>query len=382
MKKILISILCLITINVQGQTEEERIDKLSELAYDYCEDGKFREAIPYLDTLVNLEPDYYFYYATLSDIHFDLKEYGKGLEYIEKAYEREKSEQLFYLLIYRYFQTFNEDKALKLFDSIPPNIAQSKTKILFTTKALCYRALGEYDKAFKVYKELLKLRPNSSEALTGMGFVYEMTGNEEESIYYYQLALEKDQTEYEETMILISLKKYDEAEAILDTLINKTKEERVIVGWLNIKGVNLMAQKKFKQAAKTFKKALSLDNNTDMAKSRNFLAYCEIRDSNYQNALNLLDTTIQVFPNFYDAIANRARALMKLGKFDEALKEVNKAIELKPKRAYAYMVRGMIAFEQDHYETACVDYFNATGRYGDYLHPTEEFFIDIYWFCN
>ena len=74
-----------------------------------------------------------------------------------------------------------------------------------------------------------------------------------------------------------------------------------------------------------------------------------------RDAENLLRKAIDAAPNRSDLYALRARARDSSGKFDAALEDANKYIELEPKDAYGYLTRSRIYISLDKPEMALAD---------------------------
>jgi tetratricopeptide (TPR) repeat protein len=74
-----------------------------------------------------------------------------------------------------------------------------------------------------------------------------------------------------------------------------------------------------------------------------------------RDAENLLRKAIDAAPTRSDLYALRARARDSSGKFDAALEDANKYIELEPKDAYGYLTRSRIYISLDKPEMALAD---------------------------
>ena len=65
-----------------------------------------------------------------------------------------------------------------------------------------------------------------------------------------------------------------------------------------------------------------------------------INEERWEEALAELDKAIELDPNLAEAYNNRGRAYSELGQYEQALTEYNKAIRLNPNNAVAYYNRG------------------------------------------
>jgi len=62
----------------------------------------------------------------------------------------------------------------------------------------------------------------------------------------------------------------------------------------------------------------------------------------YQDALADAAKAIQIDSKFARGYATRGAALYKLGRNDKALRDCNVAIQIDPNHGYAYLIRGLI----------------------------------------
>jgi tetratricopeptide (TPR) repeat protein len=77
--------------------------------------------------------------------------------------------------------------------------------------------------------------------------------------------------------------------------------------------------------------------------------------TDYQYILDDFQTSIDLDPKFPFTWFNRAFILSKLGRYDEAISNLDKAIELQPDFAEAYFNRGLIKIYQDDTEGGAID---------------------------
>lgn len=62
----------------------------------------------------------------------------------------------------------------------------------------------------------------------------------------------------------------------------------------------------------------------------------------YADAVNYYNKTLELFPNYFDAYFHRSRAYLYDMKFDEALADCNKSIEIEPLNKDAYSLRAFV----------------------------------------
>jgi Tetratricopeptide repeat len=90
----------------------------------------------------------------------------------------------------------------------------------------------------------------------------------------------------------------------------------------------------------------------------------------YQEAVQAFDEAVRLDPKLTGAWANRAHALIRLGKLDEAVASANKALELSnvPKtRAVAHLALGLVAARRGNLKDAEAAYQEALAERFDYV---------------
>lgn len=75
-----------------------------------------------------------------------------------------------------------------------------------------------------------------------------------------------------------------------------------------------------------------------------------------EKALKDFNRAIEIDPTRADAYLGRANTLNTLGRYEEALRDYNQAIEIDPKIANAYVNRGSVHSHLEQYEKAIADY--------------------------
>ena len=84
-----------------------------------------------------------------------------------------------------------------------------------------------------------------------------------------------------------------------------------------------------------------------------------INEGQYEQAVIELDMAIEIDPNSADAYLNRGIAYFYLGKYDTAITDLTKAIELDPNNATAYNYRAGCYSYKRKYDIALNDYYKA-----------------------
>ncbi len=116
------------------------------------------------------------------------------------------------------------------------------------------------------------------------------------------------------------------------------------------------ADSDFQKAAK-----LPLDENTRYVLLV-YRAVLRIRTDRCTDAIADLQAAIRLKPNAYQAFVNMANAYRRLGKLDQAVAQLNHAIQLEPGLAHLYRLRARLQLERKEQELALVDFNQAIGR--------------------
>ncbi|MDE0637893.1 MAG: tetratricopeptide repeat protein [Candidatus Poribacteria bacterium] len=94
-------------------------------------------------------------------------------------------------------------------------------------------------------------------------------------------------------------------------------------------------------------------------------AYDAYQTEKYQNAIVDYDKAIELEPGKSSHYYFRAEAKVELGQYREAITDYNKAIELEPNDSYNYIQRAEAKVELGQYEEAITDYDKAIELYPD-----------------
>lgn len=129
--------------------------------------------------------------------------------------------------------------------------------------------------------------------------------------------------------------------------------------WL-YKGMAEHGLSKYREAIKSFNKAIEKNQDMPEAYSRKGLAYYKLEE--YENALECFEKALGIDSNY--AFAHNAKGLVyfQLRKYDEAIKCHNKAIELDPSDKWPFENRGYAFLHQKKYEEAIKDFNEALKR--------------------
>ena len=190
--------------------------------------------------------------------------------------------------------------------------------------ALVLHNQGRLTEADAIYRELLQLQPNHSEALRLLATLTAQRGLFTEAVVLFDQALaispDNSMLLYNRGLALQELKRYDDALA-------------------------------------SYAKTVAVNPHYADAHNNRGVIFKELK--RYEEALSSYDRAIAVKSGYADAYYNRGNVLLELKRFREALLSYEKAIALKPDYARAHWSRGNIFEGMRRYEEALSSYEKA-----------------------
>lgn len=185
--------------------------------------------------------------------------------------------------------------------------------------ALKHHQAGNLEQAARLYKEILRFRPDNVPALDLLGVVYYQLGN-------YDLAIE-------------SIKKslhfnHDNPEAY------------------NHLGGALKAKGEIDEAVACFQRAIAL--NPNLAEAYFNLGNTLAAKGQFDDAITHYRRAIGINPNFFAAYYNLGNALQDKGNADEAIISYQKALKLNPDSADIYDALGILLQEKGETDKAII----------------------------
>ncbi len=243
--------------------------------------------------------------------------------YLEKAIELNPNDAKAYLLLVNvYEQAGDMDKAKKALataDEKDPNNPQVKLHL-----ALFAEQDGKLDQAEKLLKEALKIDTAYAEAYKELGFVNFERGKKLEEKF------DKAKTKKEKESIKKDIQKYYKAAAEnFDKATNL--DDKLDEAWLNL-GISYIKLEKLPEAVKALEKYTSMKGNdyNGWFLLAGALAASEDK-ADHEKALEAVNTAISI-KETPDAYNLKGAVLKKLKRKKEAMKAFKKAMELEAKK--------------------------------------------------
>jgi tetratricopeptide (TPR) repeat protein len=184
-----------------------------------------------------------------------------------------------------------------------------------------------YDEAKKYFKKVTEINPDYKEAYYGLGMVYGYQDNYEVAKVYFDKAINVDQK-------FLSAWKWrgivlDEMNLYIEALENFTQAIEIDPNDIDL----------YIRRANTYKKNKNIDKaiadlqyafEMDQKNPRILMylgdIFADVNDN--QNAFDYYNKAIKINPEYAEAYANRARIWTKLNKLENALEDLDKAMEV------------------------------------------------------
>eukprot|EP00039_Didymoeca_costata_P026882 m.16911 g.16911 ORF g.16911 m.16911 type:complete len:498 (+) comp5836_c0_seq2:186-1679(+) len=308
-------------------------------------------------------------------------QYRKAIELYSKAIEGAPEEAAYYnnraaaLMMLQDFKAGLEDA------KVAAKLSPATTKYL-ERMARCFSALGMASDAQRTYMKVLEIDPNSAAAKKEVGDLGQVDQFRKQAIMAIanghfnsaislldralQLTPADDSLKLLQAEVYLKQKKFGEAERIsagvLRREINNTEA-------LYVRGLCMYGMGELEKAQDHFTRALRGD--PDHSKSRTQLKLTKalagkkkqgnefFKSGKYEEALTAYDEALAIDSNNTEIASklyyNKAIALSKLRRNEEALRDCNKALELDPSYVKALVKRARLKIELENYEEAVRD---------------------------
>ena len=288
---------------------------------------RFDEGIGYMEQALAIEPDNVRLYQILALGHVGKRDFAQAIEYYEKASAIDPGNQELYIAIATLLEASKEiKKAIGVLERMPVEL---KTAEIYIKLAALSGRVNDHQSAIDYYRLGYALDTTNVTAIIGIGTGFDLIGIKDSAIYYYEKAIK-------DTLIL------SVAQRLVDLYTDIDMYDAVV------------------EAAEG---VLSMDpENTHVRRSIGFAYY----------KLGMLDLAAD---EFYIALRHDsrdtysafylARIYYEQEKFDQALIEVNNAIESNPDFVELWIYLGFIAIEKRDYELAEHSFAEAAYRGGD-----------------
>ncbi len=238
--------------------------------------------------------------------------------------------------------------------AVPATPAHAQSQNLADLSAQAKAALSnqQFDRAAKLYDQIVKLDPRSAEAHSNLGFALYMSGNYQPAIAQFHQALDLD-SRLDRAQILLALTYFDSGEfnravPLLEKAYQTRKDDPVVVAHL---GLAYLRQNKDDKALAMLTHWAELEPNSPDA------LYFKGKASVYV-ASDAFDQLSKAAPDSYRMFQLRAEMLRQQNLTAAAISEYKKAIAQKPDAAGLHYALGTVYREAGRLDEALAE-FNA-----------------------
>jgi tetratricopeptide (TPR) repeat protein len=302
--------------------------------------GKFEEALKANARALELQPDFAEAHNNRSYILSCCGELSSALNAVQRAlelrpdYDDAHTNRAIVLARLRRFKESAQEFSTAL--GLRP-----KSYYAYMNMGITLSRQGAFDEALIAYKKALKLRPEYPEAYFNRGITLARMDRFEDSLADFDSAI-KLNPDYAEAYMkrgqtLANLKRYPEAVQSLNRAIELKRN--YALAYVN-------RARTFSHMGLEYREAASRDWQTASAlgavpEEKNLVLGVSLaRQGAFDDALVIFDRAIELRPDYAEAYMNRAITLARMERFEESLADFDRAIELRPDYAEAYMNRG------------------------------------------
>ena len=226
--------------------------------------------------------------------------------------------------------------------------------------------VGQNDAAVELIGKAIALVPNVPEFHSNIGEAYRAMNRNEEAITAYRRAIQLNpdyaDAHYNLGNALTDREKFDDAIAAYRRAIRLKPDYPMAYNNL---GVAFWKQGGVEEAILAYRSAIQL--NPDFADPHSNLGNALIALGNHEEAIAECRRAIQLKPDYAEAHGNLSNALKEQGRMDEAMAECRMAIELKPDFPEARYNMGNVLRDQCHLDEAIGTYRRALELKPDFV---------------
>ena len=260
---------------------------------------------------------------------------------------------------------------LGILELVKPATAQSPDLAELSSQGQAALRDQQFDRAAKVYEQIVKLDPRSAEAHSNLGLALYMAGKYPRAITEFQKALELD-PHLDHTKVLLALSYFDSGEIaratpLLEKAYQTRKDDPVVAAHL---GLVYLRQDKDDKALAVLSHWAELEPNSPDA------LYFKGKAAMYLASDSFVQLT-KVAPDSYRMYQLRAEMLRQQGLTPAAINEYKKAISQKPDAAGLHYALGTLYREAGRLDEALAE-FNEELKISPNDAMTDFFIGDVY----
>lgn len=281
--------------------------------------------------------------------------------------------------VQKLFDEIKLDSAITKLDSLIVKFPNSPTLFLmkgdaianfsqlFSTDSLTYQnAMHNYDLALGLSESYFEAHLARGKLNYTHHYIYEALNDISSAIKFSETEFQRYRAISDRAIIFIFIKEYDKA--IIDFKDMLKIEPESVAAYANLAFLYI-SKKEYKKAEDLCLKAIELD--PDDILFRNNLGLIYLETERYQEAEDIITKFFSEDPRMKPIMLNnRGFARLKLGKIEQAKKDIHDSISLYPDNAYAFRNKALLEIEQNEMVNACKSLehalaLNFTQLYGE-----------------
>ncbi len=217
---------------------------------------------------------------------------------------------------------------------------------------LLYEEMKDYERAIQSYQANMQIDPTFFDSILHLGFVSYRLKRNEEALSYLDQAVKLNPKRPEPYLLLgltyFQMKDYQQAKARLEDGIHQNPSNAEL--HFNL-GTAYDKLDRFDEVVKEMEQALELD--PEHADALNYLGYSYAdRSINVEEAVSLTQQAVKLKPHNGYYVDSLAWALYKVGRVEEALEMMQRAVALVPDDPVIYEHLGEIFLLREEHEKA------------------------------
>jgi tetratricopeptide (TPR) repeat protein len=217
---------------------------------------------------------------------------------------------------------------------------------------LLYEEMKDYESAIQAYQANIQIDPTFFDSILHLGFVSYRLKRNEEALSYLDQAVKLNPKRPEPYLLLgltyFQMKDYQQAKARLEDGIHQNPSNAEL--HFNL-GTTYDKLDRFDEVVREMEQALELD--PEHADALNYLGYSYAdRSINVEEAVSLTQQAVKLKPHNGYYVDSLAWALYKVGRIEEALEMMQRAVALVPDDPVIYEHLGEIFLLREEHEKA------------------------------
>lgn len=236
----------------------------------------------------------------------------------------------------------------------------------------CLGQIKEYKKAKEILLKAIQIDPYSYLAWMHLGDVYDKLNNPTKALecFEFSTAIEEGEQNiiavFRKANMLFELDKWQEARETYESISHQFSEKKDIYSLI----AECYEYEENYQKALTYYRSAEQESDEEQEDIMEKIAICNFEIGAYQDAIFYCIKTLNINKDAIDTWVCYGQALLELGKIEEAVQALKKAISIDPDQPAIQLLIGGIYYEHNQYEIA-KNYFLQAYQYDQTLENIE-----------